>query len=61
VLHPALIGELGAATILAGGTLAYRAIPRIKLALQTTAGFLLIIGFASLGVAVCLIGGPPFR
>jgi len=61
VLHPILIGELGVATLLAGGTLAYLAYSKDRPTLQTTAGFLLIAGFACLGIAVHLISGVPFR
>jgi hypothetical protein len=59
VLRPTLIGELSVAGVFAGGTLAYWAYSKDGGALQTTAGFLLIMGFASLG-AVYLIGGSPF-
>jgi len=55
VLHQTLIGVLGAAIILA-----YCAYSKDAHALQATAGFLLITGFACLGVAVYLIGGLPF-
>ena len=55
MLHQTLIGVLGAAIILAGGILAYCAYS--KDAHAATAGFLLITGFACLGVAVYLIGG----
>ena len=58
MLHQTLIGVLGAAIILAGGILAYCAYS--KDAHEATAGFLLITGFACLGVAVYLIGGLPF-
>jgi len=44
----------------AGGILAYCAYSKDAHALQATAGFLLITGFACLGVAVYLIGGLPF-
>jgi hypothetical protein len=60
VLRPTLIGELGVAGVLAGGTLAYWAYSKDGGALQTTAGFLLIMGFAPLDAAVYLIGGLPF-
>jgi hypothetical protein len=60
VLHPTLIGELGVATALAGGTLAYRAYSKDAAALQATAGFLLITAFTCLGVVIYLIGGSPF-
>ncbi|MGE5367693.1 MAG: hypothetical protein ACM3PO_10575 [Betaproteobacteria bacterium] len=60
VLHPSLFGGVGVAAVLAGGTLACRAYSKDGDALQTTAGFLLITGFACLGVAVYLIGGSPF-
>jgi hypothetical protein len=60
VLHPSLIGELGMATALAGGTLAYRVYSKDAAALQATAGFLLITGFTCLGVAIYLIDGSPF-
>lgn len=60
MLHPTLIGELGVATALAGGTLAYRAYSKDAAALQATAGFLLITGFTRLGVAIYLIGGSTF-
>ena len=60
MLHQTLIGVLGAAIILAGGILAYCAYSKDAHALQATAGFLLITGFACLGVAVYLIGGLPF-
>ena len=58
MLHQTLIGVLGAAIILAGGILAYSAYS--KDAHEATAGFLLITGFACLGVTVYLIGGLPF-
>jgi hypothetical protein len=61
VLHPILIAELGVATLLAGGILAYRSYSKDRPTLQTTAGFLLIAGFACLGVAVYRIGGVPLR
>jgi hypothetical protein len=60
VLHPTLIGELGVATALAGGTLAYSGCSKDAAALQATAGFLLITGFTCLGVAIYLIGDSPF-
>jgi hypothetical protein len=60
VLRPTLIGELGVAGVLAGATLAYWAYSKDGGALQTTAGFLLIMGFASLGAAVYVIGRSPF-
>ena len=60
MLHQTLIGVLGAAIILAGEILAYFAYSKDAHALQATAGFLLITGFACLGVAVYLIGGLPF-
>ena len=60
MLHQTLIGVLGAAIILAGGISAYCAYSKDAHALQATAGFLLITGFACLGVAVYLIGGLPF-
>jgi hypothetical protein len=57
-----LIGELGVATLVAGGTSAYRAYPKDRLVLQTMAGFLLIAGSACLGVALyVLIGGGLLR
>jgi peptidoglycan/LPS O-acetylase OafA/YrhL len=61
VLHPTLLSELGVATVLAGGVLAYRAHLKNRPALQTTAGLLLITGFACLGVAISFIVGSPLR
>jgi hypothetical protein len=61
VLHSMLIGELGLATVLAGGTLAYRAYFKDQRLLQITAGLLLIAGFACLGVAICRLGAVPLR
>jgi hypothetical protein len=58
VLHPALLGELGLAISLAGAILAYRAYLKDQPALQTTAGLLLISGFACLGVAISFVVGP---
>jgi peptidoglycan/LPS O-acetylase OafA/YrhL len=60
VAHWTLIAALGAATVLVGGILAYRAYSKDRGSLQATAGFLLVTGFACLGVAVYLIGGSPF-
>jgi hypothetical protein len=56
-----MFGGAGVAAVLAGGTLACRAYSKDAEALQATAGFLLITGFACLGVAVYLMGGSPFR
>jgi len=56
VLHPLLMAELGVATVLVGGTLAYRGYSKDRSALQTTAGFLLIAGFACLGIAIYRVG-----
>jgi hypothetical protein len=56
-----LIGELGLATVLAGGTLAYRAYSKDQRPLQTTVGFLLIAGFACRGVAIRSMGAVPLR
>jgi hypothetical protein len=61
MLHPALIGALSLAGVSAGGTLACRAYSKDRPTLQTTAGFLLIAGFACLGFPVHLISGVPFR
>ena len=61
MLHATLLGELGAATVLVGGAFAYRAHLKNRLALQTTAGLLLITGFACLGVAISFIVGSPVR
>jgi hypothetical protein len=61
ILHPTLLGELGVATVLAGGVLAYRAHLKNRTTLQTTAGLLLITGFACLGVAISFIVGSPLR
>ena len=61
MLHQTLIGESGAAIILVGGIFACCAYCKDAGALQAMAGFLLITGFARLGVAVYLIGGLPFR
>jgi peptidoglycan/LPS O-acetylase OafA/YrhL len=61
VLHPTSLGVLGIATVLAGGVLAYRAHLKNRPALQTTAGLLLITGFACFGVAISLIVGLPLR
>jgi peptidoglycan/LPS O-acetylase OafA/YrhL len=61
ILHPTLFGELGVATVLAGGLLAYRAHLKNRTTLQTTAGLLLITGFACLGVAISFIVGSPLR
>ena len=56
-LHHILIAALGVAALVAGGALAYRD----QLALQKTAGLLLIAGFACLGVALYRIGGVPLQ
>jgi len=56
-----LIGELGLATALAGGTLAYRGYSKDEPTLQATVGFLLIAGLACLGFAICSVGGVPLR
>jgi hypothetical protein len=48
------------AAVLAGGTLACRAYSKDTEALQATAGFLLMTGFACLGVALYLMGGSLF-
>jgi len=48
--------ELGVATRLAGGTLAYHGYSKNRSSLQKTAGFLLIAGFACLGVAIYRVG-----
>ena len=61
MLHPTLIGELGVAAVLAGAVVAYRAHLINRPALQTTAGLLLITGFACLGVALALFVGSPLR
>ena len=61
MLHPALFSELGVATVLAGGVLAYRAHLKNRPALPTTAGLLLITGFARLGIAISFIVGSPLR
>ena len=61
MLHPTLLGEIGAVTVLAGGLLAYRGYCKDQPTLQTTAGFLLIAGFACLGVAMQLVVVPPLR
>ncbi|HZH82580.1 MAG TPA: hypothetical protein VFD87_05500 [Phototrophicaceae bacterium] len=58
-LHHILIAELGVAALLAGGALAYRAYSKDRPILQKTAGLLLIVGFACLGVALYRIGGVP--
>ena len=58
MLHPALLSELGIAIALTGAVLAYRADLENRPTLQTTAGLLLIAGFACLGVAVFVIGWP---
>jgi len=50
------MAELGVATVLVGGTLAYRGYSKDRSALQTTAGFLLIAEFACLGVAIYRVG-----
>jgi peptidoglycan/LPS O-acetylase OafA/YrhL len=60
MLHPNLYGETGVAIILVGGALACHAYSKDGGILQATAGFLLITGFACLGVAVHLVGGSPF-
>jgi hypothetical protein len=52
-----LLSQLGVVSVLAGGALAYRSYSKNR----TTAGFLLIAGFACLGVAVYLTGGSPWR
>jgi Na+-driven multidrug efflux pump len=60
VLHPILIVVVGVVTLLAGGTLAHsfsKDLPTI----QTAAGFLLVAGFACVGVATYHIGGVPLR
>jgi hypothetical protein len=49
-----LISELGIAAILAGGVLAYRTYSKNRPTLQATAGLLLIIGFACLGIVIGL-------
>jgi hypothetical protein len=61
MLHPALLGELGLAIVLAGAVLAYRACLQERPGLQTTAGWLLISGFACLGVAMSFTLGLPLR
>jgi hypothetical protein len=61
VLHPTLLSELGIAIALAGAVLAYRADLENRPTLQTTAGLLLIAGFACLGVAISLVVGSPVR
>jgi peptidoglycan/LPS O-acetylase OafA/YrhL len=55
------MAELGVATLLAGGTLACGAHSKDRPTLQTTAGLLLIAGFACLGVAIYRVGGVPLR
>jgi hypothetical protein len=60
-MHPAWVSELGTAIALAGAILAYRAHLQNRPALQTTAGLLLITGFACLGVAISLVVGSPVR
>ena len=59
VLHP--ISELGVTSVLVGAVLAYRAHLQNRQALQTTAGLLLIAGFACLGVALSFFAGSPLR
>ncbi len=62
VLEPTLLsGALSVATVLAGGVLAYRAHLKNRPALQTTAGLLLIAGFACLGVSISFIVGSALR
>ena len=56
MLHPLLMAELGVATVLVGGTLAYRGYSKDRSVLQTTAGFLLIAEFGCLGVAIYRVG-----
>jgi len=56
-----LLSELGIAIALAGAVLAYRADLEKRPTLQTTAGLLLISGFACLGVAISLVVGSPVR
>jgi peptidoglycan/LPS O-acetylase OafA/YrhL len=56
-----LIGELGVAAILVSGALAYRAYSKDRPTLQRTAGFLLVAGFACLGIAIYTIGAAPPR
>ena len=61
VLHPILIAEVGAVTLLAGGAFACRSFSKDRPTIQITAGFLLIAGFACVGVAIDHIGGVPLR
>ena len=60
-LHPDLIAALGVVALLAGATLAYRVYSKDRATLQITAGFLLIAGFACLGVVIYRIGGVPLQ
>jgi hypothetical protein len=64
VFHTILIGELGGATLLAGGALACRAYSKDRPSVQTTAGLLLIAGSHGLAspstlLAACPCGGSP--
>jgi hypothetical protein len=52
---------LGVLSVLTGGVLAYRSDSKYQLTLQTTAGFLLIAGFACFGVALYPFVGSPLR
>jgi peptidoglycan/LPS O-acetylase OafA/YrhL len=56
-----LIGELGVVIVLAGGALAYLVYSNNRPSLQKTAGILLIVGFACLGVAIYNVGAVPLR
>jgi hypothetical protein len=61
MLPPTLLSEIGLATIFSGAVLAYRAHLKSRPALETTAGLLLISGFACLGVAISFVVGPSLR
>jgi hypothetical protein len=52
---------LGVVSVLTGGVLAYHGDSKYRLTLQTTAGVLLIAGFACFGVALYPLVGSPLR
>ena len=62
VIDPILIAELGVATLVVGGTLAYRAYSQDRSFLQTATGLFLIASIACLGVAIYrTTGGMPLQ
>jgi len=56
-----LLSGLGVFSVVVGGALAHCGDSRNRLTLQTTAGFLLIAGFACVGVALYPLIGSPLR